>query len=146
MRDNPTIQDVNEFLRNHFGIQLDTKESIAPSEKPTLKAVPTDIEVELQAEKQSTPKAVATDIKQPVKKARWGLESLLDELLGNGWEEMDESELLRLAEVCNIQWKETKDIECRVIAGVIWELTGNVKKIEKLNYVIPWWYGSNKSD
>ena len=91
------------------------------------------------------PKAVATDIKQPVKK-QWGLESLLDELLGNGWEEMDESELLRLAEVCSIQWKETKDIECRVIAGVIWELTGNVKKIEKLNYVIPWWYGSNKSD
>ena len=99
-----------------------------------------------QPEKQSTPKAVATDIKWTVKKAQWGLKNLLDELLGEGWEEMGESELLRLAEVCSIQWKETKDVESKRIAGVIWELTGNVKKIEQLNYVIPWWYGSNKSD
>ena len=109
------------------------------------KELPINLQSEPAIRPQLPPKAVATDIKLTVKKAQWGLESLLDELLGNGWEEMDESELLRLAEVCSIQWKETKDIECRVIAGVIWELTGNVKKIEKLDYVIPWWYGS-KSD
>ena len=53
---------------------------------------------------------------------------------------MGKEELLRLAEINYIQWQETNSGESKIVAGVIWELTGNVKKIEQLGYVTPWWY------
>ena len=104
------------------------------------KELPINLQSEPAIRPQLPPKAVATDIKLTVKKAQWGLESLLDELLGNGWEEMGKEELLRLAEINYIQWQETNSGESKIVAGVIWELTGNVKKIEQLGYVTPWWY------
>ena len=113
------------------------------NEKPTIR----DVEAILEryrdgrelSKKQSTPQAVATDVTRTVRKQGL-LESLLDELLLEGWEELAEEELLRIADINCIQWHETNSGESRIIAGVIWELTGNVKKIEKLGYIVPWWY------